>query len=327
VRALVTGASGFLGRHLCADLLGRGDEVVALVRPSRTPPRELEGADLLRGDLRVPGAVRPENLHGIDVIYHLAASLVPPWRAMFEANVAATELLLESIATAGWRGRFVHVSTFAVYGFNQLEPGSVVDEHTPLEPDPGRRDDYAWTKLLQEEIVVRFAREHGVELVIVRPGTVYGPGRAWQHRVGRQLSERVVLLLGGSNRLPLTYVENAASLLAAAGHSPDAPGQAFNAIDPDPPTQKQYLALWRRAQSGSTIVIPFPLALLRLAGKAYSAAEQRTRGRVAPPALLRPYVITPTMRPFEFAPSAATRVMGWTPPVAFDEAMARTLGG
>jgi nucleoside-diphosphate-sugar epimerase len=259
-------------------------------------------------------------------VYHLAASLTPPWRSMFEANVAATELLLASLADAGWHGRLVHVSTFAVYALNQLPPGSVVDESTPLEPDPGRRDDYAWTKLLQEDLVRRFADEHGAELVIVRPGTVYGRERAWQHRVGRQVSSRVVVRIGGSNLMPLTYVENTASLLAEAGHNPAAPGQVFNAIDPDPPTQKEYLAHWRGSQPASTFVIPVPLAVLAAAGRAYSAAERMTRGRVSPPALLRPYVIGPTMRPFVFAPSGATQVMGWTPPVAFGDAMARTFG-
>ena len=130
-----------------------------MVRPSREPPAELEGATLLRGDLRTPEAVKPADLEGVDVVYHLAASLMPPWRSMFEANVVGTELLLDSLAKASWRGRFVHVSTFAVYAFNQLPPGSVVDEQTPLEPDSGRRDDYAWTKLMQEELVTRFAAE------------------------------------------------------------------------------------------------------------------------------------------------------------------------
>ena len=64
--------------------------------------------------------------------------------------MTGTERLLSAIERAGWKGRFVHVSSFAVYAFNQLPAGATVDEETPLEPDPGRRDDYAWTKLLQE---------------------------------------------------------------------------------------------------------------------------------------------------------------------------------
>ena len=300
---------------------------VALAPPAVTSavPAELAGATVVRADLRAPGAIGPDALDGVDAIYHLAASLMPPWRSMFEANVIATEHLLALLAAAGWRGRFVHVSTFAVYGFNQLPAGAIVDEDTPLEPEPAQRDDYAWTKLLQERLIRAAAQEQGFELAIVRPGAVYGPGRSWQHRIGRQVSERAVVLFGGGNALPLTYVDNTASLISAAGRHPAAAGQVFNAVDPSPPTQREFLARWRRSRGGRTVVIPVPLAVLRAAGAAYTAAERRSRGAVSPPALLRPYVITPTMRPFRYAPSRAEQVLGWRAPVAFDEAMRRTL--
>ena len=169
------------------------------------------------------------------------------------------------------------------------------------------------------------AGRDGVELAVVRPGAVYGPGRTWQHRVGRQLSEGGILMLGGGNRLPLTYVDNTASLIALAGRHPAAAGQTFNVVDPDPPTQREYLAHWRSARGKRTIVVPVPLAVLRLAGAAFSAAERRTRGAVSPPALLRPYVIQPTMRPFRYAPSRAHAVLGWEPPVGREEALRRTM--
>lgn len=325
MRALVTGAGGFLGRALVRTLLDAGDDVRAVVRPSSPVPAELDGATVVRADLRKPGAIGPEALEGVDALYHLAASLMPPWRSMFEANVIATEHLLASLAAAGWRGRFVHVSTFAVYGFNQLPAGTTVDEDTPLEPEPAQRDDYAWTKLLQERLIRAAAAEQGFELTIVRPGAVYGPGRAWQHRIGRQLGERAVVMFGGRNHLPLTFVENTASLISAAGRHPAAAGEVFNAVDPAPPTQREFLARWRRAQGGRTVVVPVPLAILRAAGAAYTAAERRSRGAVSPPALLRPYVITPTMRPFRYAPSRAERILGWSAPVGVDEAMRRTL--
>jgi nucleoside-diphosphate-sugar epimerase len=327
VSALVTGAGGFLGRRLVERLLADGDEVLAVVRPSREPPAELAGATLVRADLRLRGAIPSEALAGVDVVYHLAASLLPPWRSMFEANVTATEHLLGSLAAAGWRGRLVLVSTFAVYGLNQLPAGAVVDEATLLEPDPGRRDDYAWTKLLQEQLVRAAAADAGFELVVVRPGAVYGAGREWQHRVGRQLSERAVVMFGGLNRVPLTYVDNAASLIALAGRHPAAAGETFNAVDPDPPTQREYLARWRAARGQRTIVVQVPLAVLRLAGAAFTAAERRTRGAVSPPALLRPYVIQPTMRPFRYAPSRAHALLGWEPPVGREEALRRAMDG
>jgi 2-alkyl-3-oxoalkanoate reductase len=329
VRALVTGAGGFLGRHLVAELRRAGDEVTAVLRPGRDVPAELEGATVARADLRVPGALeRAAKLDGLDAVYHLAASLAPPWRSMFEANVTATERLLAALDGAGWRGRLVHVSSFAVYGFGRLPAGATVDESTPVEPEPGRRDDYAWTKVLQERLVRGFAEgREGVELAIVRPGAVYGPGRTWQHRVGRQLSDRAVLLLGGSNLVPLSYVENTASLLSAAGRHPAAAGAVLNAVDPDPPTQREYLARWRAAQPGRTVVVPVPLAVLRAAGAAYVAAERRTGGAVSPPVLLRPYAIAPTVKPFRYAPSRAEDLLGWRSPVGRDAALRLAFDG
>jgi nucleoside-diphosphate-sugar epimerase len=133
-------------------------------------------------------------------------------------------------------------------------------------------------------------------------------------------------MLGGSNRLPLTYVENTASLLAEAGRHPDAPGEVFNAVDPGELTQLGYVKRWRAAADGPRVVIPFPLAPLRIAGRALTRAERRTGGRLSPPAFLDPYVMEPSMRRFQWAPSRATSVLGWQPPVSLEEALSRTFG-
>ena len=195
-----------------------------------------------------------------------------------------------------------------------------------LEPDPGRRDDYAWTKLLQERTVRRLEASDGVETVIVRPGTVYGSERRFQHRVGRELGEHAVLLIGGGNRLPLTYVENTASLLAESGRNPAAAGQVFNAVDPQPITQREYLSRWRAVQPGRVAVARMPLPALSALWAAYGAGERLSRGRVRPPALLRPYEAKPTLKPFRYAPSRAEAVLGWRPPFGLEDALGRTFG-
>jgi hypothetical protein len=74
------------------------------------------------------------------------------------------------------------------------------------------------------------------------------------------------------------------------------------------------------------VVIPFPLAPLRAAGRALQRAERRTDGRLSPPAFLDPYVMEPSIRRFSWAPSRATSVLGWEPPVALEEAFNRTFG-
>jgi 2-alkyl-3-oxoalkanoate reductase len=325
VRAVVTGGSGFLGSHLMRELRGRGDSAVALARPGSTAGDALEadGHEVARVDLRRPGEALGPLLSGADAVYHLAAGIAGGWRATFDANVTATERLVEAIEATGFGGRVVHVSSFSVYGLNQLPRGAVVDETTPLEPEPWRRDDYAWTKLLQERVIRRL--EAGApELVIVRPGTIYGRERRFHYRLGRPLGDGALLMLGGRNTLPLTYVENTVSLLAEAGRHPSAPGQVFNAVDPGELTQLGYVSRWRGAPDGPRVVVPFPLAPLRAAGKLLQRAERRTGGRLSPPAFLDPYVMEPSMRRFRWAPSRAIEVLGWQPPVPLDEALRRT---
>lgn len=319
----MTGARGFLGRYLVRELHDRGHEVVAVVRPSS--PHNLDGGrlDVLRADLRQPGPGLSRRLQDIDVIFHLAASLGGNWRSVFEATVMATERLFEAIDRARWRGRLVHASSFAVYGLNQIPRGSLVDESTPLEPEPHRRDAYAWAKFLQERMVRERAARASLELAIVRPGTIYGRERRFQHQLGRQVGSGLVLL-GGLTTMRLNYVENAASLMAECGEHPRAAGEIFNAVDPHPLRQWQYLRRWLWAQPGWTPVIPVPASLLGLAGRALILAGERTQSRVAPPRFLDPYLIAPALRDFRYGTDRPQRVLGWWPPVARDEALRRT---
>jgi nucleoside-diphosphate-sugar epimerase len=325
VRALVTGAGGFLGSHLVEELLRRGGRVRALVRPSRELPAAWEQRDVERVpvDLRAPGGDLSAALADCDVVFHLAATTAGTWRSMFDTTVAATQRLLDTMRAERWRGRLVHVSSFSVYGLNQVRAHAVVDESTPLEPRPWLRDDYAWTKWLQERIVRELRDEGGVEVAIVRPGVIYGPRRAFQHQLGRELGESTLLLYGGLVTMRLSYVENTASLLAECGESPRARGEVFNAIDPRPLRQLQYARRWRDADPARRIV-PFPLFALRALGTGLAWAARRSDGAVSPPSFLDPYRLKPAYGDFRYDTSKATEVLGWQPPVSRERALQLT---
>lgn len=325
MRVMVTGAGGFVGRYTVAELLARGHAVIAVVRPGSMLPAALErpGVELLRADLRRPPADLAGALIGADAVVHLAAGMSGTPRARFDATVLTTERLLELMRELPWRGRLVHVSSLAVYAFNQLPRSAVLDEQAPLEPCLGRRDDYAWTKAWQERVVTRLAREAGIETTIVRPGAIYGPERQYQQRLGRRLGARGLLLIGGRNRMPLSYVENTASLLAECTVNPAAAGETFNAIDPDPPRQWSYLARWRRC-NGPTRVVPVPLALFRGLGIGYAALERATSGRISAPGIVDSYGTCANFGGHRFDGSKALRVLGWRPPVSRAQGYAAT---
>src|SRR5262245_56986191 len=113
---MVTGAAGFVGRHVVTELLGQGHSVVAVVRPSRHLPCELEapGVCVARLDLRAPGERLDELVGGVDAIVNLAATTSGSSRARFDGTVLATERLLDAIRARRWPGRLVHISSLAV---------------------------------------------------------------------------------------------------------------------------------------------------------------------------------------------------------------------
>ncbi len=326
MRTLVTGASGFLGRYVVRELRSREQAVSAMVRPSSAVPVEFVelGVEVLRCDLRRPDPQLARELERCDVVVHLAAGTSGSARGRFDATVLATERLIDAMQEVTWRGRLVHVSTIAVYAFNQVQAGGVIDESTPLEPRLDRRDDYVWVKSVQERLVGELRDQGAVEVVVVRPGAVYGRERQFQHRLGRRLGAGGVLLIGGRNLMPLNYVENTAALLAECTVNPCAAGETFNAVDPQPPRQYQYLRRWRRAQPGPVRVIPLPLSVYHALAAAYELGGRLSGGRISSPGLLARYPMMPNLRSFRYGTNRAAAVLGWRPPVPRAQAFART---
>lgn len=166
---VVTGGSGFIGRHVVARLVTRGDEVVV----ADLQPFPSSGIDCVRGDLRDPAVVERAVTPETDAVVHLAAitsvlkSTQDP-HAVFETNVGATELLLERCRSLGVR-RFVFASTNAVAG----DVGARTIDETVL---PRPLTPYGATKAAAEMLISAYAASYQMTPVVLRFTNVYGPG-------------------------------------------------------------------------------------------------------------------------------------------------------
>ncbi len=328
MKVLVTGANGFLGTALVERLLARGErDIRCLLRAGR------DGSAIEAAARRCPEAAverfvgslassssAASALDGVGIVYHLAASPSGAPADMFLSTVVASKNLLDAIAGAGRPIKAVLVSSFGVYGVAGLPAGALVDESTPLEDHPERRDVYSHAKLRQERLFREYQAKHGFPLVVLRPGVIYGRGGTRiSARVGLELAG-VFLHLGGRNLLPLTYVDSCADAVALAGQSEAANGQTYNVVDDELVTAKQYLSRYRREVRRFSAV-PVPYLLLQLLSRTVLAYHRWSKGQLPP--VFTPYRTATTWKPTRFS-NARLKALGWRPLLSTDEGLRRS---
>jgi nucleoside-diphosphate-sugar epimerase len=327
MKALVTGATGFLGQRLVRRLLDRGARVRCLIRPSGTAAALETLAGLAdRNRLEVVRAPLsrvdsyPEVAEGCDVVYHVAAALRGSTAVLFVNNVVATGKLLGLIKGSAIR-RFVLVSSLGVYGTARLSPGDVLDEDCPLDPEPHKRDGYTYSKIAQEEAAWQSYRRNGLPLVVVRPGVIYGPGRDYlTNRIGLRVG-KWLLKMGDGRPLPYTYVENCAEGVLLAGTTPGVEGQAFNLIDDSLPTSQQLIRHAKRVRSAPRSVFVPGWAIQPLSGLWEWYAEW-SGGQV--PAVLTRYKSQAQWKRLRYSNRKAKTLLGWQPQVPFRDGLRQT---
>jgi len=268
---LVTGAGGFIGPSVVRKLLEYGFRDIRCIVRSAQSLAKLETVaspytnnarlGLIKGDLLSrDDCVRATN--GVRVVYHLAAGTEKSFAGAFMNSALATRNLMSAFLEVAKPRRFVNISSFAVYSNLKLKRGAFLDETCELEEQPQERfDAYCFGKLKQEEVVRQYGIERGLPYVIVRPGTVFGPGK-------QELTGRIgintfgfFIHLGGSNQLPLTFVDNCADAIVLAGLVPGVDGETFNIVDDELMTSKQFLAAYTNAVGPFfSIRVPYPLA-------------------------------------------------------------------
>lgn len=326
MRVLVTGANGFLGRHLVGALVRRGHQVRAMVRPSariELPgwPHEVE---VVRADLRASGDLTAA-FDGVDALVHLAAAIGGGDDVQFSAAVTGTEHLLEAMARSR-TSRMVLASSFSVYDWSRIR-GSL-DEASPLLERPVlyQRDGYAIAKLWQERVARRLAERFGWNLTVLRPGFIWGRDHAYLACLG-QAAGRIHITIGPRTRIPLSHVENCADLFARVVDHPRAAGETFNVVDGHDVRTWRYLGHLMRGTGSAWIRLPVPYWLAR-GGVAMAHRMSRWifHGKGKLPSLLVPVRFEARFKPLRFSSRKARERLDWQPPLTYPECLARTYG-
>src|SRR5271165_5268355 len=323
MRTLVTGANGFVGRHVVGSLLARGIEVPAMVRPAA----RLEAlgwpssVEVFRADLRTSRDLG-RAFERVDVLLHLAAVVSGGEDAQFAGTVAGTERLLDAMATSTCR-RLVLCSTFSVYDYSSTR--RTLDEGSPLHqvPDVYTRDGYTISKWWQERVTRRFVEKHGWDLTVLRPGFIWGRDHVYLAALGQQFG-RHHLVIGPLTRIPMTHVENCADVFALAAADARARGQTLNVVDGPGERIWRYLSDYMRGsgQPGWRVPIPYQLAIwvVRLG----SATVFRHATKV--PGILMPRRFESRLKPLRFENRRLRETLEWIPPLDYQQCLVRTYG-
>jgi len=313
-RVLVTGANGFVGRYVCRKLIASGFSPIAGIRDLRVWP-ELQQAITglnevsLLGDLSANPKLR-DSLSGASVVVHLAArvhvmreSARDPLQEFRKVNVIGTKSIALAAVAAGVR-RLIFVSTVKVHG--ESTSGNPFCEDTPSNPE----DPYAISKWEGEEALRAVAAESGLEVVIVRPPLVYGPGvRGNLLRLIRLVNLDLPLPWPkGANCRSMIGVDNLADLLVRCVDHPQAAGQSFLVKDSEDVSTRELMTRLARFLSRPLRLFPAPEPLIRLA--AILALKQEIVSR-----LLDSLVIDS---------GRAQQLLEWAPPLTLDEGLATT---
>jgi nucleoside-diphosphate-sugar epimerase len=319
VRALVTGATGFVGGRLAALLRERGARVRALARPTSDLGRLTgPGVEIAHGDLD-DSASLARAAAGCELVFHTAGRVTDwgPRQAFLRDNVEGTRQVIAACRDTGVR-RLVHVSSLTVLGLPR--DGRLIDEEAPYAERPP--DPYTRSKIAGERLVREAHGAGGLSTTVVRPGLVWGPGdtNILPRFIALLRRGRMVTVDGGQNRVVCSHVANLCHGLVLAGTTASAGGQVYHITD-----EEELTALTALTALAAAIGAPPPRRSLRF-GVAYALAGAlelgaRALGRRDPPPITR-FGVRLVSSDCRYALGKARRDLGYRPLLTFSEGLA-----
>jgi nucleoside-diphosphate-sugar epimerase len=290
--------------------------VRVLVRdPARATALADSGLELVTGDLRDASALR-SAVRGVDVVYNIAAiyrSAGVPAEAYRAINRTAVGSLVEAASAAGVR-RVVHCSTVGVHGNVEHPPAN---EDAPLKPG----DIYQVTKLEGEQWASETASRCGIELTIVRPSGIYGPGDRRLFKLFKNVVRRYPILGSGQIYYHLTYIDDLVEGFRLCGEHPAAAGRTFILAGADVTTLADVMKMIAEAAGVRPPSVHLPVWPFWIAGAVCEAICVPLG--IEPPVYRRRVDFFTKSRAFDIRRARAE--IGYTPRVGLREGITRTL--
>ncbi len=275
---LVTGANGFVGRALCAELVERKYSVRGVVRD--LSKRDENGCEVVKVTGIDAATKWTVAMKGVDTIIHLAArvhvmcdTVADPLVEFRRVNTAGTEHLARCAAASGVK-RLLYVSSIKVNGESTHGDKKFTETDSPNPQDP-----YGVSKWEAEQALHRVADETGLEVVILRPPLVYGPSVKGNFaQMLAIVAKRIPLPFASiNNHRDLLYVGNLADALITCATHPAAAGQTYLVCDGEDISTPDLLRQLGHGMGVSSRLFPCPPALLYFAGKLAGKSQQLER--------------------------------------------------
>ena len=309
-RILVTGASGFVGRALCARLLADGFLVRGVVRELSRRISLPQSTEIVPIGSIGPDTDWTDVISGVDSVIHLAARVhimqdtsADPLQEFRKVNLYGTERLARQAVQAGVK-RFVFMSTIGVNGNTSGSRAfTESDDYRPHNP-------YSISKLEAEIGLREISAKTGMKVVVVRAPLVYGPGNPGNFlSLLRIIAKGIPLPLSSvCNLKSFLYVENLAGSLVCCAIHPNATGQTYLVSDGEDVSTPELIRRVAAALGRPARLFPFPPSLMRFAGKLFgkSDAVERLVGSLT------------------IDSSKIHRELGWKPPYTMEQGLKET---
>ena len=307
----MTGATGFIGRHLIRRLRAEGESVVAVVRARPTADSCEAGVEYVVRDLERVDTLR-DLLEGGDVIVHAAARAhvmhdADPDRdaAYRRSNVEPTRMLCRSAVESGAR-RVVFMSSAKVFGEGRERPYQRTEAPAPA-------DAYARSKLEAEQVLREATETGGVEWTVLRPPFVYGPGGKGNFprlvTLARLAAMLPLPLASISNRRSILFVGNLVDAIVRCALHEQAAGQVLLPTDAQDISTPELLHAVAKVRASRALLFPCPVRVLRAAAAIVGRSAEMER-------------LTESLR---LDSSHLREQWGWQPPFSLERALERSL--